>query len=723
MLRKKGDELYDRVKEFEEQWFSSEVMPQIRVLITKNLIDIALGGVTGATANERRLTGERFLKGLKDSWEDHNQCMNMTTDVLMYMDRAYCKDNHKPTIFTSTMGLFRDHILRSKMGASEDSNLLTFDILNSVVLDQIHMERDGDIIDKNLIRSCMYMLEGLYETDEENENEKIYLTVFEEAFLKQSEIFYQKECDALLRESDASTWLRQTAKRLVEENDRCGTTISQLSDAKITRVVENELIRAHLSEFITMEGSGVRAMIDNDRFHDLELLYRHIKRIDEKKELLQNALQSRVVEMGSDINKSILATNFAVTTNQAAAAEAPQDGALKTKVPPPNAAAQQTAAAIKWVDEVLLLKDKFDKIWKDCFAGDKVLETALTRSFSGFINVFPRSSEYVSLFIDDNLKRGIKGKTEVEVDQVLDKATTLLRYITDKDMFERYYKKHLARRLLLGKSESGEVERQMISRMKQEIGNYFTNKLEGMFKDMTLSEELTSGYRTHIQKLGDVDKTQIDLGVSVLTSNFWPMEVMGGAASRSEDGTRQAINWPAEVKSLQDSFTKYYLKERNGRQLSWLGFTGTADMRCVFPSIAGKEGVLGRERRHEITVSTSSMVVLLLFNNLTHGETLSFEEIQQRTLIPAAELVRILTALAILPKARVLTKDPATKLVKPGDRFAFNESFTSKAVKIKAPTITAVNKVEADDERKETEGRNDEQRAGVIEACVVRIMK
>jgi cullin 3 len=720
VLKKKGDLLYEKVKEYEEQWFASEVMPQVRALITNQLIAIATGGVLGTTANERRVTGEKFLRGLKDAWEDHNLCMNMTTDVMMYMDRVYCADNRKPSIFTTTMGLFRNHILRSKMNSS-DSELVTFDILNAVILDQIQMEREGDVIDKHLIRSCIYMLEGLYETDEENENEKLYSTVFEVAFLKASEDFYQRECQALLRESDASTWLRQTAKRLVEEDERCRTTISQLTDTKIAHVVENELIRSHLTEFIAMEGSGIKAMIDNDRYEDLTLLYQHICRIDPKKEALKHAIQSRVVNMGSEINKTIINTDF--TKPATNGEEVNEDGAEKTKVPTLNAAAQATAAAIKWVDEVLVLKDKFDRMWKVCFSEDLVLQTALSKSFSDFINIFPKSSEFVSLFIDDNLKRGIKGKTESEIDAVLDKAVTLLRYLQDKDMFEVFYKKHLARRLLHGKSESTEAEKQMISRMKQEVGNYFTAKLEGMFKDMTLSEELTTGYRAHIQNLGDADKKRIDLGVSVLTSNFWPMESMGGAQSKADDGTTQSVQWPSEIRTIQESFKKYYLKERNGRQLTWLGFTGTADLRCVFPKIPGKEGLLGRERRHEITVPTYGMVVLLLFNDLVPGGSLSFEEIQQQTMIPTAELARVLTTLSVLPKARVLTKQPATKQVKPGDQFFFNESFSSKAVKIKAPTITGINKVESTEERKDTESRNAESRGGVIEACIVRIMK
>jgi cullin 3 len=81
--------------------------------------------------------------------------------------------------------------------------------------------------------------------------------------------------------------------------------------------------------------------------------------------------------------------------------------------------------------------------------------------------------------------------------------------------------------------------------------------------------------------------------------------------------------------------------------------------------------------------------------------------------------------LAVNPKAKVLTKDPANKdLPKPGDKFGFNASFTSKAVKIKAPVMLgAVNRVEGDEERKDTEDRNDDHRGNVIDTVIVRIMK
>lgn len=53
-----------------------------------------------------------------------------------------------------------------------------------------------------------------------------------------------------------------------------------------------------------------------------------------------------------------------------------------------------------------------------------------------------------------------------ELDQLLDKAISLFRFLQDKDLFEKYYKQHLAKRLLLGKIESEDVERQMLAKLK-----------------------------------------------------------------------------------------------------------------------------------------------------------------------------------------------------------------------------------------------------------------
>ncbi|TKA74892.1 hypothetical protein B0A49_07887 [Cryomyces minteri] len=713
VLKKKGDELYKRVASFEQDWLTEKILAKLKGLLSNALISGNSAETGGQTANERLAAGDRFLRELKTAWEEHQLCMSMLTDVLMYMDRVYCTDHRQPSIYNTAMALFRDCVLLSRITTSEEQWVTMLGVLRNIILEQIKMERDGDIIDKHAIKACIYMLEGLEAKDTSNGPEKLYSSAFEEDFIRTSHDFYKAEGETLLRESDAGTYCRHTKKRIDEELDRCRSTLSDSTTSKIERVVEDELIRNRMNDLIEMD-SGVKHMVDNERLSDLGLIFDLNARVDSKKTDLTKAVQRIVVAMGTAIN------NAGAAASQTQPAPAPETDGDKAKTTVAGVANLLTVAAIKWVEDVLELKDKFDNVWSTSFRSDQALQTALTRSFAEFINAFARSSENISLFIDDNMKKGIKGKTEYEIDVVLEKAITLLRYIQDKDMFDRYYKRHLTKRLLMGKSLSTDVEKQMVSRMKIELGNNFTLKMESMFKDMTLSEELTAGYKEHVTKRGDPDPRRVDLDIKVLTSMTWPLEGMG-ASSESDEDARMKTIYPPAIERLKMGFEKYYSEKHSGRKLTWLANMGTADIRATFPKVPSKNGTI--VRKHELNVSTYGMIVLLLFNDLPSGESLNFEDVQSRTNIPTNELIRTLQSVAVSPKTRILVKEPMSKDVKPTDRFSFNESFESKFAKIKVLSITSGNKVEGDRERKETEKKNNESRNHNIEAAVVRIMK
>ena len=706
VLKKKGEVFYGRLQNFEKEWLSGRVRKDLQELLVPSLLGSSDGTNMATTVNEKRNAGERFLKGLKDAFDDHQLVMNLATDVFMYMDRVFCQDEAKPTIYSAGMMHFKDCILRSPAQNGQPEMLV---VLGRIILEQIAMERDGDIIDKGMIRGCTYMLESLYESHQELEDERLYATSFEALFLDASREFYRLEGAKLLDEADAATYCRHTLKRIHEERDRCSSTLSQSTTPKITTVLEDELIRSKLRQLILMD-SGVKHMVDNDLFDDLELIFDLNARIDPKKSDLTMEIQRRVQEVGTEINNA--ATNLS---------NAPQNPPEKDKSegesrPTIN---QQTVAALQWVEGILSLKDKYDHLWKVSFQSDPVIQPALTRSFTESINSFNRRSEFISLFIDENMKKGLKDKTEAEVDAVLEKAIVLLRYIQDKDMFERYYKKHLCKRLLMGKSISIDVEKQMISRMKIELGNSFTSKLEAMFKDMALSEELTNSYRNRVA--GADETRRAELSISVLTSMTWPLEYM--QSSNNEPESRKKCIFPPSIERVKQGFEAFYAEKHSGRMLTWMANMGTADIRAVFPKIPEKEGRLGRERRHDLNVSTFAMVILLLFNDLPPGESFTFEEIQEKTNIDTGDLIRNLQSLAVAPKTRLLLKEPMSKDVKPTDRFSFNSAFQSNFLKIKVGVVAAGNKVEGEKERMETEKKNNDSRGFAVEAAVVRIMK
>ncbi|GJR03642.1 cullin-4 isoform X2 [Tanacetum coccineum] len=69
-------------------------------------------------------------------------------------------------------------------------------------------------------------------------------------------------------------------------------------------------------------------------------------------------------------------------------------------------------------------------------------------------NLQDRPPELIGKLLDEKLHDGNKGTSEEELDVTLDKG---------KDVFEAFYKKDLAKRLLLGKSASIVAEKSMIS--------------------------------------------------------------------------------------------------------------------------------------------------------------------------------------------------------------------------------------------------------------------
>ncbi|KAJ9660542.1 hypothetical protein H2198_002479 [Neophaeococcomyces mojaviensis] len=695
VLKKKGEFLFENVKSLEISILDTDVKSRIVDLATPSLL---LSGSSETSSVEKRTAGERFISALTKSYQDYSIEVGMITDVLMYMDRISTAEGRKPSIFTIALGLFRERILRAAV--SEELSMSILDLLEMTLLDMIALERSGEMIDRPLIKASCRMLENLYETITEEESTKLYLTSFEPKYLDASRDYYRNEGQLLLQEADATTFCSQASRRLKEESERCQQSLSRVTEPKIIAVIEKELIAAHIAEVINLPGTGIRAMITNDKIDDLRNLYDLVHRIDQRLKPLKDAVHNLVLEVGEEINKSALQT--ASEKQQPKAPEKKEPG----KGPPPKPLNQQTVAAVNWVEEVLKLKAKYDKLWERAFRCDGVMEKSLEISFQDFINGNSRAPEFVSLFLDQYLKSNGKDKTEAEVDALLDSGVTLLQYLADKDILESYYHKHMAKRLLMNKTISRDVERSMLSKMKVKLGNQFTVKMEGLLKDVELSENLTKQYKDYAAKLEAKKSSKVDLEMHVLTMTVWPIFT-------SESELRSCV-YPAEVAQVKESFEKFYLGKHTGRKLTWMHHMGEATMRATFKKD-------GQAVTYEVAVPTFCMMVLMLFND---HEKLTFDEIQQLTNIPTEQLIRTMQSVAVAPKTRLLKKEPMSRDVNPTDEFSHNPDFKHQFRKFKVALVSEQsNKVENAEERKETQKKADDQRGLLVDAAVVRIMK
>ncbi|KAJ0692919.1 putative cullin protein, neddylation [Helianthus annuus] len=586
--------------------------------------------------------GETFLDELNNKWTDHNKALQMIRDILMYMDRSYVPGSHKTPVHALGLNLWRDNVIHLTGIQTRLQNSL---------LQLIHKERTGHVINHGMMRNIIKMLSDL--------GPSVYQVDFERPFLEASGDFYRIESREFIEICDCGDYLRKAERRLNEEIDRVERYLSPRSEVKITNVVEKEMIANHLTRLVHMEDSGLVNMIIDDKYEDLTRMYKLFQRVPNGLSTIREVMTSHSRETGMQL----------VTDPE------------KLKDP------------VDFVQCLLNKKDKYDKIISSAFNNDKSFVNALNSSFEFFINRSARSPEFISLFVDDKLRKGLKGVGEEDVEVVLDKVMMMFRYLHEKDVFEKYYKQHLAKRLLSGKDVSDDAERSLVLKLKTECGYQFTSKLEGMFTDMKTSQDTNDGfYANHGADLGDGPS----LAVQVLTTGSWPTQPIA------------TCNLPTELTSLCDKFRSYYLGTHSGRRLSWQTNMGTADIKANF----------GTGQKHELTVSTYQMCVLMLFNN---NDQLTYKELEQATEISSLDLKRCLQSMACVKGKNVLKKEPMSKDVGEDDVFSVNEKFTSKFFKVRIGTVVA--QKETEPEKHETRQRVEEDRKPQIEAAIVRIMK
>lgn len=167
--------------------------------------------------------------------------------------------------------------------------------------------------------------------------------------------------------------------------------------------MEQNLLAPHLETLINMPDSGFDVMVDGDKLDDLQRLYRLYVLVSTERgpQVLKAALKESIVARGRVINSM-----EDVAPNRPNLGDETADGGNKSKKSAPMQAVDN---ALKWVQDSLELKEKFDKILVNAFDSDKTMQTAIVEALETFVNSNGRAPEYISLFIDENLKKGLKG--------------------------------------------------------------------------------------------------------------------------------------------------------------------------------------------------------------------------------------------------------------------------------------------------------------------------
>lgn len=599
--------------------------------------------------------GITFLKNMKTTWEDYKVAMGMIRDILMYLDKVYVPTSTLRPVMKLGYDRFHEVVLMRGSIATT---------LQSTLHAQVAKDRAGESVERALLQSLLQMLVDV-------QDHAFYISYFEKKFVEDSLEHFQAEANACLSSMDCSQYLHRVKHVITQETERTQRYLQleasqTVQGHKIQSTINEAFLLGSLTKILTELNNSEVFMLENDRYDDLQLMYTLMKRVNGHTPM-RDVLRAHVEGKGK-----------AVVTNEEY---------IKSK--------DKT-----FIQPVLDLKDKYDEILSKSFASDKDFRSTLSASYEAIINATARSPEFLSLYVDDRFRKHTKEANESELEKTLDKVMVMYRLLREKDLFEKYYKNHLAKRLLNGRSAE-DAERMMITRLKTDSGFQFTSKLESMFRDIKVSENAMEGFKelvkTQKEATGVDPLGGTDLSVSVLTTGSWPTQ------------QQYTCNLPPQLQSCVETFTKFYNKSHSGRKLTWQTNMGTADLRATFGS-----------SRKELSVPTQQMIVLLLFND---SPTLTGKEIQSLTNIPFSELKRHLLTLTHA-RTPILTIAKADEAASAEDlensKFTFNNKFTHKLVRIK---IALVSQKETEVEREGTKTKMDEERTNIIDAAIVRTMK
>lgn len=585
-----------------------------------------------------------FLKDLEERYRRHCQGVEMLMDVYAYLDRVHFLQKKQPNPRLTVVGQMAMHRWRDCVVKNPRIRRR----LSNCVSDLIRREREEDAeLSRDVLRKVTTMLFELGEVS-------AYAEEFEERTLSETASFYKAMAEKHIVSDDCPTYLKMVEKQLEAEKKRCAAYMQERTHKLVFDRARDQLLKNVSDTLLHNTASGLVEMLRSNQLEHLTRFYKLFLTMDAL-EGMPDVFYNHLKETGK-----LLVTN-----------------------------AESDKTPTQFIEELFAFKEKYDVILANAFDNNRLLESQCNQAYQLVANFNPRAAEYLSLYLDQMLRKPAKDATEDDLDIIFNKAMGVFRLFNEKDIFETYYRRHLSKRLLNKRSASDDSERAFMAKLRDDCGLTYTVKLQGMFNDMLISGDLSRTFRMNHPEL-------LDASVSVLTTGSWPMK----------EQSKQIILPPA-CERVCNKFEEFYLTQRTGRKLTWQTSMGIADIKATFAS-----------GEYEITVSTLHMCVLMLFN--THDE-LTTKNIADMTGMQPEELTLSLQALACVKGKNILTKSPPSKDVSMGDVFSINTSFSSKSHKVKIVSISQ--KRETDEETAATRHKISDDRKPQIEAAIVRIMK
>ena len=385
------------------------------------------------------------LNAVVHAWSTWSKQMETIRSIFFYLDRSYLLHSSLPPIDQMGTTEFRTHIF---LAPKLQSKLL------QGACELVHADREDNQEARNerVFRDAIKMFHSL----------TVYETFFVPKLMAESEDYFLAWAEKSVTANNLAGYVDECGKLIERELSRCDLYgLDQTTKKGLEKYLEDILVDDRQARLIIVDDVG--DLLGSDRSDAVSQLYTLLQRrgLGEK---LRPAFEAFIIKQGSSIV-------FDEEREQ------------------------------EMVMRLLDFKKKLDSVWEHSFRKHEGLGHTLREAFETFINQSKRSNmtwgtdnpkpgEMIAKYVDMVLKGGTKairasgvsqegskaasnedaeGSSEdedVEIGRQLDQVLDLFRFVHGKAVFEAFYKRDLARRLLLGRSASSDAEKSMLTRLK-----------------------------------------------------------------------------------------------------------------------------------------------------------------------------------------------------------------------------------------------------------------